>query len=418
MTERLYYTDSTLITFTARVVETLSDGGRPALVLDRTAFYPTSGGQPFDTGRLDGRAVVEVWVREADGAVVHILDGEKAADCPAGSTVEGVIDWARRFDHMQQHTGQHILTRAFIETAEAPTASFHLGEDAATIDVDRANLTPALVEAAETLANRVVTDNVPVRVWFPADEELAGLDLRKQPEVDGRLRVVAIGDFDATACGGTHVTASGAVGPIKVTRTEHYKGLTRIEFRCGGRALADYRQKHAIISRLAAELSTGLWELPDSLARLQADNKQLRADLRAARQSLLVLEAGELWAATPAQDGLRVVVRAFAAAARDPAELRPLASRLAEQPRTVALLGTAGDKTQIVMARSADLPDLDMVPLLRGATGALAGGGTGPGGGRPEFAQGGGGPAALPALETALQAAATAIQARHPGDRT
>ncbi|GAB4575938.1 MAG: DHHA1 domain-containing protein [Anaerolineae bacterium] len=401
MTERLYYTDAYSTTFEARVVARASLAGSPAVILDRTLFYPTSGGQPHDTGTLNGVPVVDVMVREADGAVLHVLAGDLSAE-----RVTGEIDWARRFDHMQHHTGQHILTAAFLEAAGADTVSFHLGSQAVTLDLDRADLADAEIAAAEALANRIVTQDLPVRVLFPTEAEAAALPLRKRPEVNGKLRVVQIGEIDATACGGTHVARTGEIGLIKVVRAERYKGLTRVAFLCGGRALRDYGEKHAILMALSAELTTGYAEIGDALAKLRAENKQLRADLRAARQALLVHEAAELLAATPVQDGVRVIVGVWEA--RDPAEIRPLASRLVETPGTVALLGIAGASAQVVAARAADLDGPDMAAVLRGVLARLSE--TARGGGRPDFVQGGGVMADAGALRAALDAAAEEVR--------
>ena len=410
MTERLYYTDSYTTRFTARIVERTTCEGQAALVLDRTYFYPTSGGQPADRGTINGVDVLDVTVREADGAVLHVMAGDVPAD-----TVEGVIDWQRRFDHMQHHTGQHILTQAFIQVAGAHTVGFHLGEESVTIDLDRTAIPADQVNAAEDLANQIVAHNLPVRAWFPAEAERANLPLRKVPDVNGKLRVVSIGDFDVTACGGTHVAQTGEIGLIKVIRTEKYKDMTRVEFRCGGRALADYRRKNAIIHRLMAALTTGADDLEDAITRLQDENRHLRGELRAARQELLNAEAAVLWQEAPESGGLRVIARAWEG--RDPQDIRPLASRLIQQPGTVVLLGVAGDRAQIVMARSEDLPGLDMVALLRRTMSTLTGN---PderrGGGRPDFAQGGGISADAGQMQAALNEAAAVIL-KHEGQQ-
>lgn len=405
MTERLYYTDPYVTTFNAHIVERLTIDGRPALALDRTAFYPTGGGQPFDRGRLNDVDVLEVITRDADGAVIHLLAEDILAD-----TVQGEIDWPRRFDHMQHHTGQHILTQAFIAVAGAKTVGFHLGEDSATIDLDRTPIPPEAITAAEDLANTIVTRDLPVRAWFPTDEELAALALRKTPDVAGRLRVVAIGDFDTTACGGTHVAHTGEIGLIKVVKTEKYKDMTRVEFRCGGRALRDYRLKHDIASRLAAGFTVAVPELEQAIARLKAENKQLRADLKAARDALLEAEAERLWAEAVVQQNLRLIRQVWVD--RDLGEIRQIAASLIRRPRTVALLGLAGEKAQVMLARSADLPGPDMTAVLRRALDALADGSrVGKGGGRPDFAQGGGVNADRTAVEVALREAESVILA-------
>ncbi|MEP0764357.1 MAG: alanyl-tRNA editing protein, partial [Chloroflexota bacterium] len=214
ITERLYYTDSYSTAFEANVISTTIVNEAPAAILDRTCFYPTSGGQPHDTGTLNGAAVLEVIVRESAGAVLHILDRALSV-----GRVSGQVDWARRFDHMQHHTGQHILSQAFERLARAETVGFHMSADSITIDLDQPDLAPATVDAAEDLANQIVTEDRPVRAWFPTDDEVAALALRKVPDVEGRFRVVAVEGFDVTACGGTHVAHTGEIGLIKVLRT-------------------------------------------------------------------------------------------------------------------------------------------------------------------------------------------------------
>lgn len=411
MTERLYYTDAYQTTFTAQIVDRAIIDQHPAVALDRSCFYPTGGGQPYDTGTLNGIPVLDVQLLGAadandDGTVWHVLAAQLDDD-----PVTGIIDWSRRFDHMQHHTGQHILTQAFIDVADAPTVSFHLGAVNVTLDLAASELSAAALKAAEERANHIIWQNLPVKAWFPDEGELAALPLRKVPEGYDKLRVVGIGDVDYTACGGTHVSQTGAIGLIKIVRTEKIKGLTRVEFFCGGRALADYHEKNAILHQLSTDLTTGYREIGDAIAKFRAENKSLRAELRAARQSLLVVEAQELLAAVPGENGQRMICGVWTG--RDPAELRPLASHLVNEPGTVALLALAGDKTQIIMARAADLADLDMVAFLRRTMGILTGDpATRRGGGRPEFAQGGGIAVDEAALQAALEQAAAQITAQ------
>ncbi len=401
MTERLYYSDSYTTDFSARVIERTIYNELPALVLDRSCFYPTSGGQPFDLGTINGIDVVDVAVRDSDDAVLHVL-----AEAPAEDAVQGKIDWQRRFDHMQQHTGQHILTQAFIEVAGANTVSFHLGTESVTIDLDRVGLPATAIARVEDLANQIVTRNLTVRAWYPTAEELADLPLRKVPDVNGKLRVVGIGDVDFTACGGTHVARTGEVGQIKIIRTEKYKDMTRVEFLCGMRALQDYREKNAILHDLSASLTVGYWEISEAIDRLRAENKQIRSELRAAQQSLLLAEAKELLAESPAP---RIIRRTWVD--RNPGDLRALASRLIEAPGTAVLLGLAGEKSQIILARSAELDQCDMVQYLRQVMGILTGEtDSRRGGGRPDFAQGGGVSADEAALAAALEQVAQALE--------
>lgn len=399
ITGRLYYTDSYTTSFEARIVEQTLYQDQPAVVLDRTYFYPTSGGQPHDTGTLDGVFVVDVVIRESDGAVLHVLERPLDAE-----RLTGAIDWPRRFDYMQHHTGQHILSQAFIRVADAATIGFHLSPDSATIDLDRPAIDSALIEQAEDLANQIVTEDRPVRAWFPSEDELARLDLRKVPEVDGRFRVVVVEDFDANACGGTHVNRTGEIGLIKVLRAERRGEGVRVEFCCGGRALRDYREKHALMNRLAADLTTGYWDVPASLERLREENKALRREVKALRDSLLDGEAELLWQGAERAGGRALIVRQFAG--RDVAEVRQLVQTLIARPATIALCGVSGEKAQLILARSDDLP-FDMVAALRRALAVL---GVDRGGGRPSFAQGGGVAAGPEAVMAALHAAAETIR--------
>jgi alanyl-tRNA synthetase len=259
-TERLYYADAYCADFAGRVLATRAEGDRLAVALDRTAFYPTGGGQPNDTGELtapSGRAQV-VDVTSDDDLVWHWFSHEVlAADWQAGTPVTGAVDWLRRFDHMQQHTGQHILSQAFIETCGAETVAFHLGVTYSTIDLARADLDGGVVAAAEGAANRVVDRALPVTAGYVTPEELAALPLRRAPKVTENIRIVQVAGFDWSACGGTHVANSSQVGLIKVTATERRGAELRVTFLCGGRARTDYARLHGLAQGLVARFTTG-----------------------------------------------------------------------------------------------------------------------------------------------------------------
>ena len=382
MTERLYYDDPYRTCFAACVVERLDWEGRPAVILDHTAFYPIGGGQPHDTGSLDDVAVIDVVEREADGAVVHVLAAPLETNVRA---VEGQVDWKRRFDLMQQHSGQHILSAAFVEALTANTVAFHLADDYASIDLDRVPISASELDEVEALANAVVLENRPaVARWVP-DEEVPTLPLRKPLAHTGPVRIVEIPGFDCSACGGTHVRATGEVGPIKITRSERRGAETRVEFLCGGRALADYRAKNALVMDLAREFTVGYWELADMVHRLADDVKETRRELQRTRDALLDAEAAALWHQATGLGSWKVVHAHLAG--RTPDDLKHLAQRLVAQPQTVALLaaGEVGQKGSLTFACSADL-DLHMGTLMRQACEVIGG----RGGGRPEFAQGGG----------------------------
>ncbi|MDY7039806.1 MAG: DHHA1 domain-containing protein [Chloroflexota bacterium] len=389
----LYYADTYLREFDARAVERLTWDERPAVVLDCTAFYPTSGGQPHDTGTLNGVDVVDVVERESDGAIIHVLDGELPED-----TVHGEIDWRRRFDHMQQHTGQHILSQASATALNAETVGFHLGTETSTVDLNRAPLSEDQLDTVEVLANEVVFGDRPVVARFVDREELAALPLRKLPQVAGPIRIVEVAGFDWSPCGGTHCRRTGEVGAVKVVRAERRGTETRIHFLCGGRALADYRRKNRLVLDLAARFSVGDWELAEAVERLSEEARANHKQVRALQEQLLEYEAMALIAGAETLAGARVIRRAYADRTGD--ELRHLAQRLTEKSSVVALLGqgNTGGKAQLVFARSADLPH-DMNALLRTACQVVGGGG----GGRPNFAQGGGPDGAR--VEEALAAA-------------
>jgi alanyl-tRNA synthetase len=398
MTQRLYYDDAYTTHFTARVVERLTVDDQPVLVLDRTCFYPSGGGQPADGGTINQVEVADVVTRQSDGAVLHLLSAEVQAD-----QVTCQVDWERRVDHMQHHTGQHILSAAFVVEASANTVGFHLGSESVTIDLDEPRIPSATLDRAEDLANQVVCEDRPVRAWFPTDAELAEMHLRGVSLLSDPLRVVEIEGFDRNACGGTHVARTGEIGLIKIIRLDRRGEETRVEFICGSRALLDYRRKNAVVNRLAAELTVGHWELDQAIARLRAENQRLHSDLKAARAQLLDREASELLEAGVERGGLRVVKRAYAHRDRD--EIRKLASSLAKTPGVVALLGLAGQDAQLVFARAGDV-ECDMAPLLKSALHVL---GSERGGGRANFAQGGGVPADLNLIESALNEAESVL---------
>jgi alanyl-tRNA synthetase len=395
MTERVYYTDAYCTSFTARVVEQLTWDDQPAVVLDRTAFYPTSGGQPADRGTLDGVAVTDVVVREKDAAIVHVLERAVLAT----KAVRGELDWHRRFDHMQQHTGQHILSAAFGQLLDADTVGFHLGTEMSTLDLDKARLDPAAISPIEELANRVIWDDRVVSTRFISRDELAALPLRRPPAVTGRVRIVEIigssrdagaaTSFDVNPCGGTHVARTGEIGLVKIVRLDYRGDETRVEFLCGERALRDYDAKNRMSYRLASMLTVGYWELDQAVERLQVEAKRVRQDLRRVRKRLLEAEASELAAsAVPTKGvGYRVVWRVWGGADDFPGELpkdlRALSLELAQQPDMVVLLVGIGERTHLCFARG-EVVDLDMAGLLRDACERLGG----RGGGQPGMAQG------------------------------
>jgi alanyl-tRNA synthetase len=373
MTEKLYYNDPALAQFEARVTHVDIRDGRQNVRLDRTAFYPTSGGQPFDTGTLGGARVVDVIEDEGEG-VRHVVDGTLAE----GALVEGRIDWTRRFDHMQQHTGQHVLSAAFDTLLNARTESFHLGAENATIDLAR-EVTPQDIARAEDDANRIVWDDRPVEIRFVDADEAAALPLRKAPAREGTLRLIDVGGYDLSACGGTHVARTGAIGIIAVTGWERFKGGMRVGFVCGGRALRAHRRLRDVMTGGARLLSVMQDEIPAAIERLQAEAKEGRRQVKDLQAKLAGHEAAVL--AASASDG--VVVATLDG--WDQNGLKGIATAIASRPGLVAALFGGPPPYAVVLARSADRTT-DCGAILKQLT-AMFGG---KGGGRPELAQGGG----------------------------
>lgn len=394
-TERLYYNDSHLTEFEASVTSvTERVSGWGAVTLDRTAFYPTGGGQPSDTGTLGTSHVVEC-IDDPEAGILHVIHGKLPQ---VGSIVKGHVDWPRRLDHMQQHTGQHILSQAFFKLFNAETRSFRMMEQYSEIDLEMANPSDALINEAVELANKIIWEDRPVHIREVTPEEAAELPLRKDSERAGELRIIEIEDFDLSPCGGTHAARTGEVGIITVRSWERAKGLTRIEFLAGSRVASDYRRANRTARTVAALFSVARDEAAQSVERLLEENKQLTRRVRTLEELAARVEAEELFkAAIPQDDGTRVIARVFEG--RDPESLKRLAHQLASQQKAVALLGSS-DKgaARLVFARSEDAAG-DMNQLMRSSCALLGG----RGGGKPDMAQGGGQNDAK--LEEAIEAA-------------
>jgi alanyl-tRNA synthetase len=299
LTERLYYRDCYLREFRARVVETAADG---RVYLDRTAFYPTSGGQSFDLGSLGGAAVREV-IDEED-RVAHVL----VAPLAEGAEVDCVIDWGRRYDHMQQHTGQHLLSAVFEELFAIRTVSFHLGAESSTIDLDVPGLTPEQIERAEERCAEVVAEARPVQITF--EDASDSLELRKASTRTGTLRIVSIDQVDRSACGGTHVRTTAEIGLVLAGKSERIRGITRLEFVCGDRALHRARADYRLVSSIGRALSVPPDQTPELLAGLIEKNKSLEKTTQRLATELARREGKELYAeTTPEPGGVRRVIQ-------------------------------------------------------------------------------------------------------------
>lgn len=398
-TERLYYNDSHLIEFEARVIDvTERVSGWIAVLLDRTAFYPTGGGQPSDTGTLNGARVVEC-IDDGDRGVLHVLQNFAPA---RDEVVAGRVDWARRLDHMQQHTGQHILSQAFIQLFNAPTRSFRVLETVCEIDIELADPSTEIIERAVELANNVVWEDRAITIHNVSAEQAAEMSLRKEPSREGELRLIEIEGFDLTPCGGTHAYRTGEVGMIAMRSWERAKGLTRIEFVAGTRALADYRKANRAAREVAALFSTGRDDIAQNATQLVDENKELHRQVRQLEEIAAGVEAERLLSSAAVRaDGTRIVTHVFNA--REVESLKKLAHALITHPHTIALLASReSDTVRLVFARSADAPG-DMSLLMRDACTLL----DGRGGGKPEIAQGGG--KNVSKLDDALQLATESL---------
>jgi len=388
LTERLYHHDPYLKSFTARVIGRLDVGGRPAVLLDRTAFYPTSGGQPHDTGRIGDAEVLEVL--EDGDRILHVLSSPVKEDeflCE--------VDFERRYDHMQQHTAQHILSRAFELLAHADTVGFHLGRETTTIDLSVRELPQDTILRAEELANAKVFENRPVRTFMVPYEELSKYNVRKPPEPREWVRLVEVSGFDVCGCGGTHVRHTGETGLIKVVGTERVRSDVRVHMVSGKRALRDFRQNLDLVHRCAAMLSAAPSNLPDAIARILRENDDRFRTISHMAEDLLQLRAREY---VQRKKGRLVsdLLQGYTVE-----QARMLVQRIVQHPDTVALFGVDSDRPSLIFARSDDV-DLDMLRLLQLALPLIEG----RGGGNPRFAQGGG--KRQEGLKEALQLAVSA----------
>jgi alanyl-tRNA synthetase len=405
MTTRLYYHDSFLYDFEAEVRE-VQENPKPALILDRTAFYPTSGGQVFDTGVISTEneklKVTEVTETE-DGRVVHYLEAPPKSLQP-GSKIRGQIDATRRRDHMQQHTGQHVLSAAFVRLFNMPTVSFHMADDYCSIDLDSPTLSKDQIEAAERLANEIILENRTVDIRFVTREEAGKLGLRKLPPAErDELRLIDIHDFDLSACGGTHVSQTGQIGCVVLRKTERVRQGWRVEFVAGQRAVATARRDFATLTEAAALFSAHIYDVPQQARKSLDEIRSLRKQSEQAQEELAEAQAAALLAETEDSSGRKVVIRTFSD--RDVNSLKLLAQKLTRRAtNVVALLATASPQPSLVFAQSAGQP-YDMGALMKQTLSKLGG----RGGGSKDMAQGG-----VPSsggIESALQDAAASLHA-------
>ncbi|MFF0826237.1 DHHA1 domain-containing protein [Brevibacillus sp. NPDC003359] len=381
MNDRLYYQDAYTRTFSAQVTRSgVEQDGTPYVVLNQTAFYPTGGGQPSDLGVLEEIRVVDV--EEVEGEIRHRLEAPLSESI---AEVTAHIDWDRRFDHMQQHAGQHILSASFLEVVQAETVAFHLGKERVTIDVRLDELTADVWEKVEKRANQIVLENHPIIARFVDDEELATLPLKKQPTVTENIRVVMIPEFDYNPCGGTHPARTGEVGMIKILGWERHRGNIRLEFICGWRALRDYNQKQAVVRDTAKLLATNEGELIAQTERLLAERDALKTKLADVDKQILEVEVNQQLSAASQLGNSRLIMRTFTdKTIQQLQQFAQLATTLA--PDAICLLAaTTEDKMQVVFARGQEV-NVAINQVLKETLPVI----DGKGGGNPAMAQGGG----------------------------
>jgi alanyl-tRNA synthetase len=377
-TERLYHADPFLLEFSGQVLAHATWKGAPSVVLDRTAFYPESGGQMADRGELSGTSVTDVQADDA-GVVHHLLDG---GALPAiGSSLVGVIDRRRRRIHMALHTGQHMLSRALADLAEAATVSARLGETSCTIDVDKDTLDERKVAAAEDLVNSVIDDDIAVRAFFPSPDELRALPLRRAPKVTDNIRVVAIGDFDVSPCGGTHCTRSAQVGLVRVLGLERYKGKARVTFSAGRRAREELWGEAVVLRDLGRSFTCGPRDVAVAVDRIRRELGEAREALGRARGRVAEAVAEGLAATARERPDHRAVGLLDDASVE---LLRAVARRVTAHPEAVSFLAARAPGGIAAMVSRGSAATFDCGAFLKRVAAAAGG----RGGGRPEHAEG------------------------------
>jgi alanyl-tRNA synthetase len=393
MTDRLYYHNSFLFDFVAALEEVRKTAdGRTALVLDRTAFYPTSGGQVFDTGWLElepldparGKFLPKLQVTEVaeeeNGPILHFVEGE----VPEGAVrVRGFIDVDRRRDHIQQHSGQHIISAAFVELFQMPTVSFHMGEESCTIDLDAKSLSPEQVRQAERRANEIVLEDRPVSMQFVSADKAHEMGLRKIPPAErDELRLIGIERYDLCACGGTHVRSTGQVGMILCRKIEKAKQGFRVEFVCGERALRNARKDYETLTEAGMLFSAHLWDVPAQIRKQVEETKAAGKVQHRLLEEIAELRAAQLTSQARSVDGIRLVDQVFHD--RDLAFVKLLAQKLTRTPGVVAILGAGAGQAAVVFAQTPGLK-FDMGALMKEVMTTLGS----RGGGSKDLAQGG-----------------------------
>jgi len=364
-TKRLYFEDAYQREFEAAVVEKRDQDGKPAVVLDRTCFYPESGGQPSDQGTVDGVSVVHVL--EEGAKIIHVLDKELTAP-----RIRGVIDWKRRFDHMQQHSGQHILSQSFVEILDGETLSFHLGEEVSTLEIGLKEISEREAGGVESRANEIVFEDREIKTCFVPDDKISTVPLRRAPKKKGLIRVVEVSGFDYSACGGTHCRRTGEIGLIKITKWDKIRGNIRFEFLCGGRALQDYTWKNRSVVATGLKLSANEKDIPASVEKMLQEIKLAKKGMRKLQEQLAVYEAQEIIQKTKG----RIISQVWAEKSFE--EVKLLALNIIRAGEFAVLFGIREEERNRLILASSEKLAMDMrelMPLVLSLTKAKGGGG-------------------------------------------
>ncbi|QZY56519.1 alanyl-tRNA editing protein [Crassaminicella profunda] len=377
MTKKLFYDNVHQKEFTANILKVKEIDGKFHIELNQTAFYPEGGGQPCDKGTIENLQVSYVY--EKENKIYHVLD--KAP--PKLHLLKCSIDWKRRFDHMQQHLGQHILSACFHELFDAETVGFHLGDTFVTIDITLSNISPTQLEKVEYFANQVVFNNLHVKQLYPTALKLSDLPLRKPPKVKENIRIIEIDQFDFSPCGGTHPIHTGEVGLIKIRKWEKVRGNIRIEFVCGNRALKDFHWKNNHINKISTLLSVKDVDTFSSVERIFSDYTFQKKEIRRLKEQLLDYESLALYQNASILNGTKIINKVYDD--RDFGELRTLAAKIVSQPNTIVLLGSRNEKAQMLLSCSNEI-NIDMNKIFKEVCPII----NGRGGGNAHTAQGGG----------------------------
>ena len=366
MTEKLFWSNPYQREFTATLIEQFPVLNGHAVILNQTCFYATSGGQPNDLGTLNSIPVTDV--RYEGDRLIHLVSSPLRED-----SVVGLLDWKRRYDHMQQHTGQHILSAAFFKLFEAQTSSFHLGQDYCSIELDRTNLRDTHIQEAEDTANDVLLAATQVTTFFVDPDRAKDYNLRKQSDLAESLRIIRIGEFDLSPCSGTHVKNAAEIGTILVTGFERLSHTTKITFLCGDRVRAHYHRDLQILRTLSKTLTTSVDLLPSSVAKLQAQVKELRKEVSQLKEEGLEAEASEIANRARNWNDNHLVVAVWN---RPYQEIRFLAQKLTEYPGTVGALASSQEK-RVIFFKDRDL-SLDLRTIFQEFLSRTSGKGGGP----------------------------------------